>query len=81
VENTPLARNNIENEVDRYISWPGQAVAYKTGQLELLRLRASAEAELKGRFDLKAFHDVVLADGAVSLDALRTTVETWVAAQ
>lgn len=81
VENTPLARNNIENEVDRYISWPGQAVAYKTGQLELLALRAQAEERLGERFDRKAFHDVVLRDGAVSLDALRETVEAWIAGQ
>lgn len=79
-ENTPLAPNNIDNEVDRYISWPGQAVAYKTGQVEILALRAEAEAALGGRFDAKGFHDVVLGGGAVTLPVLRARVEAWIAA-
>lgn len=79
-ENTPLADNNIVNEVDRYVSWPGQAVAYKTGQIEILALRAEAEAALGGRFDRSAFHDVVLGAGAVPLPVLRARVEGWVAA-
>lgn len=81
VENTPLAENNIRNEVDRYISWPGQALAYKTGQIEIWRLRRDAEARLGERFDIKAFHDVVLGGGAVSLPVLGERVEAWVAAQ
>lgn len=78
--NTPLAENNIRNEVDRYVTWPGQALAYKTGQIELLALRAEAEAALGSRFDLAAFHDVVLRDGAISMPMLRQSVEAWVAA-
>jgi uncharacterized protein (DUF885 family) len=78
-ENTPLADNNIVNEVDRYVSWPGQAVAYKTGQIEILALRAEAEAALGARFDRAAFHDVVLGAGAVPLPVLRARVEAWVA--
>lgn len=78
-QNTPLAPNNIDNEVDRYISWPGQAVAYKTGQSELLALRAEAEAALGERFDPKGFHDAVLGGGAVTLPVLRARVEAWVA--
>jgi uncharacterized protein (DUF885 family) len=74
VEHTALARNNIENEVDRYIGWPGQATAYKTGQLEILRLRAAAEARLGGRFDARRFHDVVLGHGAVALETLGAIV-------
>jgi uncharacterized protein (DUF885 family) len=77
--NSVLAENNIVNEVDRYITWPGQAVAYKVGQLEILKLRAEAKQRLGERFDIKAFHDVVLAEGAVSLPVLRTQVEAWVA--
>ncbi len=76
--NTPLAENNIINEVDRYITTPGQALAYKTGQLEILRLRADAEARLADRFDLAGFHDVVLGSGAVTLPVLADQVEAWV---
>jgi uncharacterized protein (DUF885 family) len=78
VEHTALARNNIENEVDRYIVWPGQALAYKVGQLELLRLRAEAEARLGSRFDVRAFHDAVLGNGALPLPTLRALVEDWI---
>jgi len=76
--NTLLAPNNIANEVDRYIATPGQALAYKVGQREILALRAEAELALGQRFDLKAFHDVVLGSGAVSLPVLRRNVEAWV---
>jgi uncharacterized protein (DUF885 family) len=77
--NTPLAENNIVNEVDRYITTPGQALAYKIGQLEIWRLRRDAETRLGDRFDIKAFHDVVLGSGAVSLPLLQAQVEAWVA--
>lgn len=80
LENTPLAPNNIRNEVDRYITWPGQALAYKTGQVELRELRARAEADLGADFVLADFHDVVLGAGAVPLWALRARVEAWIAA-
>jgi uncharacterized protein (DUF885 family) len=76
-DNTVLAQNNIENEVDRYINWPGQALAYKLGQLEILRLRAEAEQRLGARFDLPRFHDVVLRDGAVALPVLAQQVRAW----
>jgi uncharacterized protein (DUF885 family) len=76
--NTLLAENNVENEVDRYIVWPGQAVAYKVGQREILALRAEAQAKLGERFDLKAFHDVVLGSGAVTLRVLRQNVQEWI---
>ena len=76
---TALGANNIVNEVDRYIVWPGQALAYKTGQLEILRLRADARARLGDRFDIKAFHDTVLGAGAISLPALRGRIEEWLA--
>jgi uncharacterized protein (DUF885 family) len=69
-----LAENNIVNEVDRYISWPAQALAYKTGQLEILRLRAEAERELGAAFDIRAFHDAVLQNGAIALVPLREAV-------
>ena len=77
-EHSALGENNIANEVDRYIVWPGQALAYKIGQLEILRLRADARDRLGDRFDIKAFHDAVLGAGAVSLTTLGQMVETWV---
>ncbi len=79
LEHTALAPNNIDNEVDRYISWPGQALAYKVGQLEILRLRDEARATLGRAFDVRAFHDAVLGNGALALPTLRSVVEAWVA--
>ena len=70
-----LGLNNVENEVDRYISYPGQALAYKLGQLELLRLRAEARERQGDRFDIRRFHDAVLGDGALPLPVLRQVVE------
>ncbi len=78
-EHTALTEVNISNEVDRYIGWPGQALAYKVGQLEIVKLRADAEATLGARFDLKAFHAVVLGAGAVTLPVLGERVRAWVA--
>jgi uncharacterized protein (DUF885 family) len=76
---TALTPENVSNEVDRYIAWPGQALAYKVGQLEIFALRRQAEAQLGARFDLKRFHDVVLSQGAVTLPVLRAQVEAWIA--
>lgn len=78
-EHTALTEVNISNEVDRYIGWPGQALAYKVGQLEILKLRAEAEAKLGKKFDIKAFHAVVLGAGAVTLPVLADRVHAWIA--
>lgn len=78
---TALAPNNIANEVDRYIGMPGQALAYKTGQLEMLRLRADARSRLGAAFDIRAFHDTLLGNGAIALATLRDVVEAWIAGQ
>lgn len=75
---TLLAANNCANEVDRYIAWPGQALAYKIGQREILSLRAEAEARLGANFSLPAFHDEVLESGAVPLGVLRARIERWI---
>ena len=72
---TALGENNIANEVDRYIAWPGQALAYKLGQLEILRLRAEAQARQGDRFDIRRFHDAILGAGALPLPVLRQVVE------
>ncbi|MGH1421858.1 MAG: DUF885 domain-containing protein [Hyphomonas sp.] len=76
-ENTALSELNIRNEVTRYIGWPGQATAYKVGELKIKALRARAEAELGGAFDIRAFHDTVLREGAVPLDVLEHNIEAW----
>lgn len=80
-EHTLADRRNIENEVDRYITWPGQALGYKIGQLELLKLRQKAKQALGASFDLRAFHDLVLDDGPVTLPILRKKVDAWLAAK
>jgi uncharacterized protein (DUF885 family) len=79
--NTALAENNIMNEVDRYITWPGQALAYKTGQLEILRLREEAKRRLGSKFDIRKFHDMLLGDGAVALGTLQQIVNSYVEAR
>jgi len=76
--NSALAENNIVNEVDRYITWPGQALAYKIGQLEIFRLREEARKELGDRFDIREFHVTVLQNGAVALEPLREQVHAYV---
>jgi uncharacterized protein (DUF885 family) len=75
--NTALAENNIVNEVDRYITWPAQALAYKVGQLKILRLRRECEKRLADRFDIREFHDVVLGNGAVPLGVLEEIVTSY----
>lgn len=77
MQNTALASNNIVNEVDRYITWPGQALAYKTGQLEMLALRRKAGDALADKFDIREFHDALLGSGAVPLEALRELIADY----
>ena len=79
-ENTALAPGNIANEVDRYIGWPAQALAYKIGQREIFKLRALAQNRLGARFDLRRFNDAILGNGAVSLAVLRAQIDDWIAA-
>ncbi len=80
-DNAAKTEHDIVNEIDRYIGNPGQALAYKIGQLKILAIRASAEAQLGDDFDIRAFHDHLLGAGALPLDLLQQRMDTWIAAQ
>jgi uncharacterized protein (DUF885 family) len=79
-DNSALADTEIQFEVDRYIAWPGQALAYKVGEQRLLALRRRAEERLGAQFDLRRFHDRLLGQGAMPLAVLEAQVERWIAA-
>jgi uncharacterized protein (DUF885 family) len=76
---TALSHHEVETEVDRYISWPGQALSYKLGEIRIVELRRRGEQALGAKFDLPAFHDFVLALGSVPLPVLEQQVDAWIA--
>jgi uncharacterized protein (DUF885 family) len=77
-ENSALSPHNIQTELERYVSWPGQALAYKVGELRFRTLRKEAEEKLGERFNVRAFHDVLLLGGAMPLDVVETRVRNWI---
>jgi uncharacterized protein (DUF885 family) len=80
-DHSPEDEVSVQSETDRYISWPGQALGYKIGQLEILKLREYAKDQLGTKFDIRAFHDQVLGGGALPMDVLKERIEAWIAAQ
>ena len=79
--NSALTLPEVESEIDRYITWPGQATAYKIGELSIRALREKAETALGPAFDIRQFHDVVVGNGSVPIAALQDIVDEWIAGQ
>jgi len=81
LKNAAKKKLDVVNEIDRYIVWPGQALAYKIGQLKISAIRAKAEKALESKFDIRTFHDELLKDGALPLDVLEAKMDAWISSQ
>jgi uncharacterized protein (DUF885 family) len=80
-ENTALSMPDVIGQIDRYISWPAQALSYKIGEIKILELRKLAETELGNKFDIRAFHDQILTNGSLPLALLEELTKDWIAKQ
>jgi uncharacterized protein (DUF885 family) len=80
-DHSPEDEVSVQSETDRYIAWPAQALGYKIGQLEILKLRQYAKDELGAKFDIRGFHDEILNGGALPMDVLKERIQEWVADQ
>jgi len=78
IENTGMTEAEVTREIERYIVWPGQATAYKTGQLAIIDLREEAEARLGDQFDIRELHELILMNGAMPLNLLSESVNDWI---
>ena len=78
---TALTQQSVENQIDRYISWPGQALSYKMGEIKIRALRAKAEQTLGAKFDIRHFHDTVIGQGSLPMAVLEDVINDWIATQ
>ncbi|WP_340676572.1 DUF885 domain-containing protein [Paraglaciecola sp.] len=78
---TALTEKSVNDQIDRYISWPGQALSYKIGEIKIRQLRAKAEKELGAKFDIRTFHDTVIGQGSLPMDVLEDVIDEWIAQQ
>ena len=80
-DHTALPQSAVEDQIDRYISWPGQALSYKMGEIKIRELRAKAEKELGAKFDIRSFHDTVIGQGSLPMEVLEDVINDWIAKQ
>ncbi len=81
VDNTALARDEVAAEIDRYITWPAQALSYKIGEIKIQELRKKAEKALGEKFDLRAFHDTIIGNGSLPIAILEEIINDWISDQ
>jgi uncharacterized protein (DUF885 family) len=80
-QHTALTQKSVENQIDRYISWPGQALSYKMGEIKIRELRAKAETQLGAKFDIRSFHDTVIGQGSLPMAVLEDVIDDWIIIQ